>query len=708
MLSDSDDDDSDLHQLTINEHYAKAFSYKKEREELAKCLSADRSLITLLFCSARLTNVILTVKEKYGSDFDEGDLEEEEETDSESDETEDEDGEDLTPAVDAALFKTLALIRNKDPSIYNSDKAIFQEQQKKTSELQTTSKSSKDKSKPVTYRQQAFSDLLGKPDSSTHLPTHVEEQEQLRSETVSAFHQAIADDEEDDLLILREKTKDEIEKEEEEYKEYLEKEVGDVRKLVWVDENPAEETRLEIPTETVEESRQAKQKPRRKGEKRTKETDQEFLVNYILNRGWIDRSTKRLPTYNEVTSAKKKRKRDEETMEVEEKEEVQEEEKPKLDVDDIEVEEARKEEDDFDDLADNFEASFNFRFEEPGGSDILRHPRQIDTLVRRKENPRKAARERRNQRKEEELQQKKEEVRRLKRLKVKEIREKLDKVGKEGGWTTAALEELDLEADWDPEAHDRQMAGLYDDEEFYAEADEKKPTWEDDIDIEDFVPSESTSKSKNKKKKKKDEDNTMDEGGVDEKDMDADAQPSVFQDDEEWDGTEAMRKRKVAQYMDEVYKLDFNDMVAGMPTRFKYTTVAPQSYSLSSAEILMATDQELNEFISLKKLAPYRRSKMKDWDPKRAEKVKELKQAIATRGKGGWNTKSTDGTNGEDRKPKKRKGKKERMKAREEKEKEMSASHETIPQVPERVEDGDTSPHKKKRRKRNKGDAALV
>ncbi|KAG8961488.1 hypothetical protein FRC03_005330 [Tulasnella sp. 419] len=645
MLSDSDDDvkdDSDLHQLTINEHYAKAFSYKKEREELAKCLSADSSLITLLFCSARLTNVILTVKEKYGSDFDEGDLEEEEETDSESDETEDEDGEDLTPAVDAALFKTLALIRNKDPSIYNSDKAIFEEQQKKTSELQTTSKSSKDKSKPVTYRQQAFSDLLGKPDSSTHLPTHVEEQEQLRSETVSAFHQAIADDEEDDLLILREKTKDEIEKEEEEYKEYLKKEVGDVRKLVWVDENPAEETRLEIPTETVEEK------------------------------------------------------------------EVQEEEKPKLDVDDIEVEEARKEEDDFDDLADNFEASFNFRFEEPGGSDILRHPRQIDTLVRRKENPRKAARERRNQRKEEELQQKKEEVRRLKRLKVKEIREKLDKVGKEGGWTTAALEELDLEADWDPEAHDRQMAGLYDDEEFYAEADEKKPAWEDDIDIEDVVLSESTSKSKNKKKKKKDEDNTMDEGGVDEKDMDADAQPSVFQDDEEWDGTEAMRKRKVAQYMDEVYKLDFNDMVAGMPTRFKYTTVAPQSYSLSSAEILMATDQELNEFINLKKLAPYRRSKMKDWDPKRAEKVKELKQAIATRGKGGWNTKSTDGTNGEDRKPKKRKGKKERMKAREEKEKEMSASHETIPQVPERVEDGDTSPHKKKRRKRNKGDAALV
>lgn len=36
MLSDSDSDTNDLHTLTINEHFAKAFVYKKEREELAK------------------------------------------------------------------------------------------------------------------------------------------------------------------------------------------------------------------------------------------------------------------------------------------------------------------------------------------------------------------------------------------------------------------------------------------------------------------------------------------------------------------------------------------------------------------------------------------------------------------------------------------------------------------------------------------------
>ena len=48
-----------------------------------------------------------------------------------------------------------------------------------------------------------------------------------------------------------------------------------------------------------------------------------------------------------------------------------------------------------------------------------------------------------------------------------------------------------------------------------------------------------------------------DDGAVDVDAMDAEIQ----QDDEEWDGTEEMRKRKLNEYMDEVYGLDFNDIV---------------------------------------------------------------------------------------------------------------------------------------------------
>lgn len=43
-VSDAESNAS-FHQLTINEHYAKAFAYKKEREELAK-----RSLCDCVIC----------------------------------------------------------------------------------------------------------------------------------------------------------------------------------------------------------------------------------------------------------------------------------------------------------------------------------------------------------------------------------------------------------------------------------------------------------------------------------------------------------------------------------------------------------------------------------------------------------------------------------------------------------------------------------
>ena len=36
LLSDSEGEQDDLNLLTINEHYAKAFEYKKERQELEK------------------------------------------------------------------------------------------------------------------------------------------------------------------------------------------------------------------------------------------------------------------------------------------------------------------------------------------------------------------------------------------------------------------------------------------------------------------------------------------------------------------------------------------------------------------------------------------------------------------------------------------------------------------------------------------------
>ncbi|KAL0955705.1 hypothetical protein HGRIS_001925 [Hohenbuehelia grisea] len=641
------------HQFTINEHYAKAFEYRKEREELDK------------------------LKAKYGSDFEEEDLESE--TDSEDLESEDEDGEELTPAMDAAILRTLAKIKRKDPAIYQPEAKVFEEEKQKTGDTAISKRAPKDKSKPITLRQVALDAVLN-PTSRSPSPspapiTHHEEQRHLRDETIAAFHQAVpgdGDDDDDDLLVPRSKTKDEIELEEEEYRAFLEREVGpDLKNLVTVDADTA--LRQDDAVEPSSSKKKKKKKSKAaKGDGAPKiskeEEDKEFLMNYILNRGWIDRETKRVPTYRDIVKPSKgKGKAKESKQSDSEASGSGSDSGPGVAHEDLD-------EDEFEEVAEVFETSYNFRFEEPNAAIIPSFPRTIGSTVRREENPRKEARERKKQRKEEELAKKKEEVKRLKSLKMKEIRSKLEKVGKEGGKDLdrdTALQELDLEGDWDPDAHDRQMSGIYGGDDPDAEVDTEKPSWDDDIDIGD-IPMEdfddlrpSTSGKEKKKKKKKGKKAEETEDGVDMDAMDADVERD---DDEEWDGTEEMRKRRLDEYMDEVYGLDINGMVGDMATRFKYVPVQSQNFALTPAEILMATDTELNEFMSIKRYAPYR-TDAKKWDSKRNDRLKELKRKIAERmGRapedsfvqdGGW----SGGANRASEQPvKKRKGKKERMK----------------------------------------------
>lgn len=124
------------------------------------------------------------------------------------------------------------------------------------------------------------------------------------------------------------------------------------------------------------------------------------------------------------------------------------------------------------------------------------------------------------------------------------------------------------------------MMGLYD-EEGEGPVDDEKPSWDDDIDIgdipewdvDDGLPKATSSSSKKeKKKKKKKGGNAEDDMAVDIDEMDADAPMGGFDEDgddgEEWDGTEEMRKRKLDEYMNELYSMDFNDLVRSFPVLF--------------------------------------------------------------------------------------------------------------------------------------------
>ncbi len=113
-----------------------------------------------------------------------------------------------------------------------------------------------------------------------------------------------------------------------------------------------------------------------------------------------------------------------------------------------------------------------------------------------------------------------------------------------------ALAQLDLEGDWDPDAYDKQIAGIYgDDAPDINMNDAEKPTWDDDIDITDILPSSSTKSLGKKKVVSQPHTDVVDEDVAEE-----------LIDEEQYEDAET-RKRKWDEHMKKVDEMDFNDMV---------------------------------------------------------------------------------------------------------------------------------------------------
>lgn len=84
-------------------------------------------------------------------------------------------------------------------------------------------------------------------------------------------------------------------------------------------------------------------------------------------------------------------------------------------------------------------------------------------------------------------------------------------------------------------------------------------------------------------------------------------------------------KTEIDKYMDEYYQMDYEDIVGGLPVRFKYRKVEPNSFSLKPEEILMADDADLNNVMSLKKLGPYRSTTAREKDDLKWKLTKKKK-----------------------------------------------------------------------------------
>ncbi|RVE41659.1 hypothetical protein evm_013698 [Chilo suppressalis] len=274
-----------------------------------------------------------------------------------------------------------------------------------------------------------------------------------------------------------------------------------------------------------------------------------------------------------------------------------------------------------------FERAYNFRFEEPDEQYLKRYPRTMD-YIRPKDDKRARKRAEIRARKEEQKTRQMEEIARLKALKLKEIQEKIAKIKEVTGNQDLAFKEEDIEGEFDPAEHDRRMKALFD-EQFYGEADHAKPVFPDldeDLEIENWDNYEE------EKEHYQNEDEPHCED--DDFNMDADYDPKKSKKDllEEIQKTLGKKRRNrkrqsklsqllatekpkflplaaersYAEHMEEYYKMDCEDIVAGMPTRFKYRQVVPNDYGLTVEEILLADDKELTQWVPLKRIVKYR------------------------------------------------------------------------------------------------------
>ena len=169
-----------------------------------------------------------------------------------------------------------------------------------------------------------------------------------------------------------------------------------------------------------------------------------------------------------------------------------------------------------------------------------------------------------------------------------------------------------LDEDWDPEKHEAAMTAQFGDEYYNA------------VDVEDdsFIAA-----MKKKGNYEEDYDEEYPDEGYDEYDYeygDVEAAPPAV--------AAPTTKQDV---LDNLYNLDYEDIVAGIPCRFKYQSCQADDFGLTAEDIILADDKELNGFVGLKKISPYYHFNSDDQKVRRklSKKRKALRVAIRERAK---------------------------------------------------------------------------
>ncbi|KAF8397333.1 hypothetical protein HHK36_016246 [Tetracentron sinense] len=466
---------------------------------------------------------------------------------------------------DLQFLDALVKIKKQDPILKQKDVKLFESDDEESEEEENGEKPKASREKPMYLKDVVAKHLIEEgPEfeeklSKSGLKSYPEEQEELRRAFLNAAEEAF-DGDGGDLLTEKDKNKgDDVEEgDNDEIHKRLDEYFGADQKL---DENEM------------------------------------FLKNFFLNKMWIDKEDKvEKSSQGDLFGVSE----DEEEIEKQEK----------------------------------YEADYNFRYEEGAGDRVLGHARFTEGSVRKKTNARKLQRKSKEERMAQAEFERKEELKHLKNLKKKDIIEKLEKIREIAGISEGVcpLNEDDLEEDFDPKEYDRKMKETFDAD--YYEAEDADPEFcsdrdEDDLEKPNFDKEDEllglpqdwnvcgsgegflAAREKVLKCKADRENVELSDGHNQEEEMPEEGKRK--------------KKRKISlrekvdldKELEEYYKLDYEDTIGDLKTRFKYTSVPSKRYGLRAEQILMMDDKELNQYVSLKKLAPYRE---KEW------KIPEIKR----------------------------------------------------------------------------------
>lgn len=291
----------------------------------------------------------------------------------------------------------------------------------------------------------------------------------------------------------------------------------------------------------------------------------------------------------------------------------------------------KDDEEDFDDAVEDFEKAYNFRYEDANSAEIVSYARNQATLRRAKTNSRKRQRDKKLDAKLEEERQRDELLKKKKLQKVNTVLDRLTKIKQAVGEEISddvirkVFGDSLLDDDFDDADWDSKMAQIFD-EQYYGNEVEK-PVWGDD----DEVMAEFKSQGQEDKDKEA-------ESGDSEAEAEAEVVPKKSKKESLKEKKSAKKQKQSlkekAQQIVESNSLKLLDEVDEQRGRsnekeevvFKYREVSPESFGLTTRDILLADDKQLNSFIGIKKFAPYKPKEQALKDKRKYTKKKRLQE----------------------------------------------------------------------------------